>query len=97
MARKKAKRLAPKKITKTLDIPEDVFFNSPRITMMSNKELRLENYTSILLYEENQVSVSTKDVILTIQGEDFSIEIITDDEFTLAGNITSMEFSQTRS
>ncbi len=97
MARKKAKRLAPKKLVKTLDVPEDVFFNSPRITMMSNKELRLENYTSILLYEENQVSVATKDVILTIQGEDFSIEIITDDEFTLAGKISSMEFSQARS
>lgn len=97
MARKKAKRLAPKKIIKTLDIPEDVFFNLPRITMMSNNELRLENYTSILLYEENQVSVATKDVILTVKGDNFSIEIITDDEFTLKGCITSLEFSQTRS
>ncbi len=97
MARKKAKRLAPKKITKTLDIPEDVIFNSPRITMMSNKELRIENYTSILLYEENQVSVATKDVILSIQGENFSIEIITDDEFTLTGSIVCLEFSQSRS
>lgn len=97
MARKKAKRLTPKKIVKTLDVPEDVIFNSPRITMMSNKELRIENYTSILLYEENQVSVATKDVILSIQGENFSIEIITNDEFTLTGNIGSLEFSQSRS
>ena len=97
MARKKAKRLVPKKLTKTLDIPEDVFFNSPRITMMSNNELRLENYTSILLYEENQVSVATKDVIVTISGKKLSIEIITDDEFTLTGNITSLEFSTARS
>ena len=97
MTRKKAKRLAPKKITKALDIPEDVLFNAPRITMMSNKELRIENYTAILLYEENQVSVATKDVILSIQGENFSIEIITDDEFTLTGSIASLEFSQSRS
>lgn len=97
MGRKKTKRLVPKRLTKTLDIPEDVFFNFPRITMMSNKELRLENYTAVLLYENDQVSVATKDVILTISGEDLSIEIITDDEFTLVGKILALEFSQTRS
>ncbi len=97
MRRKKAKRLVPSKIVKTLDVPQDVFLGMSRITMMSNAELRLENYTSILLYEQEQISVAAKDIIITIKGERLNIEIITDDELSLTGSILSLEFSKVRS
>lgn len=97
MARKKAKRITAKKIIETLDISDDIFFNSPRISLLSDREIRIENYLSVLLYENNQLIVKTKDNNITIKGEHLSIDIITDEEFTIKGRIFSLEFSSPRS
>lgn len=97
MRRKKAKRNVPKKIAKTLDIPEDVMLGVPRLTMMSNCELRIENYKSILEYETGKITLCTKDMLIAIGGEKLDIGIICDDEISVTGEILSMEFSKIRS
>lgn len=97
MARKKAKRITAKKIIETLDISDDIFFNSPRISLLSDREIRIENYLSVLLYENDQLIVKTKDNNITIKGEHLSIDIITDEEFTIKGRVFSLEFSSPRS
>lgn len=97
MARKKAKRITAKKIIETLDISDDIFFNSPRISLLSDREIRIENYLSVLLYENDQLIVKTKDNNITIKGEHLSIDIITDEEFTIKGKLLSLEFSSFRS
>lgn len=97
MARKKAKRITAKKIIETLDISDDIFFNSPRISLLSDREIRIENYLSVLLYENDQLIVKTKDNNITIKGEHLSIDIITDEDFTIKGRIFSLEFSSPRS
>ena len=48
--RKNPKRRVLENIAKKLDIPEDIIFNIPRITMMANKEIRIENCNSVLEY-----------------------------------------------
>ncbi len=97
MRRKKAKRNVPKKIAKTLDIPEDVMLGSLRLTMMSNRELRIENYKSILEYETDKITLNTKDMLIAIGGEKLDIGVICDDEILVTGEISSLEFSKIRS
>lgn len=97
MGRKKAKRDVPKKIAKTLDIPEDVMLGAPRLIMMSNCDLRIENYKSILEYETDKITLCTKDMLIAISGENLNICVICDDEISVAGNILSLEFSKIRS
>ncbi|MBO5734463.1 MAG: YabP/YqfC family sporulation protein [Clostridia bacterium] len=95
--RKTAKHNIPKKIAKTLDIPEDILFDIPRITMMSNRELRIENYKSILEYESDKISLSAKEMMIELHGADLDITIITDEEICITGYIVSIEFSKLRS
>lgn len=97
MARRKVrKRSIPQKIAKTLDIPEDILFDIPRITMMSNTELRIENYKSILEYEADKITLLTKNMIIEIYGDGLNITIITDDEISICGTITAVNFSDSR-
>lgn len=95
--RRKTRKSLPKKIAKTLDIPEDILFNTPRITMMANNELRLENYKSVLEYESDKITISTNDLIIELRGLSLDITIITDDEISICGTIFSIEFSKFRS
>lgn len=98
MRRRRTKRQSlPKKVAKKLDIPEDILFSAPRITMMSNCELRLENYKSVLEYESEKITLATKELIIEIRGFCLDITIITDDEISVCGTILSVEFSKFRS
>ena len=91
---KPKKRNIPKKIAKTLDIPEDILFDIPRITMMANREMRIENYKSILEYEADKISLSAKDMMIEFFGDSLDITIITDEEITITGNVKSINFSK---
>lgn len=94
MARRKARRRnIPKKIAKTLDIPEDILFDVPRIIMTSNNDIRIENYKSILEYECDKITLSAKDYFIELLGKDLNITIITDDEISISGTILSINFS----
>ncbi len=98
MKRPKTKRRnIPKKIVKTLDIPEDIVFDIPRILMLSNTEIRIENYKSILEYESEKITLSSKDLIIELKGCGLNISIITDDEISICGNILAVNFSKSRS
>ena len=92
--RKNPKRRVLENIAKKLDIPEDIIFNIPRITMMANKEIRIENCNSVLEYESDKVTVSATDIIVELLGEALCINIITDDEILVCGNIMSINFSK---
>lgn len=92
--KKKPQRRLLENIVKKLDIPEDIIFNIPRITMMSNKEIRIENCKSVLEYETDKVTISSTDILIELFGENLCINIITDDEITVTGNILSVNFSK---
>lgn len=75
------------------DVPEDVLFDIPRITLYDNTELRIENYKAILEYEENGIKLACKEKCILITGSKLDITIITDDEISVKGNIKCIEFA----
>ena len=91
---KKTKKNLSEKIVKKLDIPEDVVFDIPRLIMMSNTEIRIENYKSILEYEADKISLSAKNMMIELFGSDFNICLMTDEEVSITGTILSVNFSK---
>ena len=81
------------KVAKHLDLPTDVFLDVPRITMQNNTEIRIENYKTVLEYEENKVQFACKTYIITVTGRNLTITLITDDEVGVCGIISSVSFS----
>ena len=81
------------RIANSLDIPEDVIFSMPRICIMGNREMRLENYKTVLEYQDEQIRFACKNACITVTGTSLSITVITDDEVSVAGQIASVTFS----
>lgn len=91
--RKKKSESISKKIVGRFDIPEDVVFDIPRITVCDNTGIRIENYKTVLEYEETAIKLACKDKFININGKNLNITIITDDEISVKGIITAIEFA----
>ena len=78
-----------------LEIPEEIYTNTPKITITGFNEIILENYKGILEYEEFFASISTYIGIVNINGYNINLEKMTNDDIKITGKIESVELERT--
>ena len=83
------------KISKMLEMPEEVCSNIPKITITGFNELILENYKGILEYEEFFASISTYIGIINVNGFNLNLEKMTNDDIKITGKIENIEIERT--
>ncbi len=84
-----------KRLDKILEIPEEIYTNTPKITITGFNEIILENYKGILEYEEFFASISTYIGIVNINGYNINLEKMTNDDIKITGKIESVELERT--
>lgn len=84
-----------KRLDKILEIPEEVYSNTPKITITGFNEIILENYKGILEYEEFFASISTYIGVVNINGYNINLEKMTNDDIKITGKIESIEIERT--
>lgn len=83
-----------KRIDKILEIPQEVYTNTPKITITGFDEIILENYKGILEYEEFFASISTYIGVVNINGYNINLEKMTNDDIKITGKIESVELER---
>ena len=83
------------RLDKILEIPEEIYTNTPKITITGFNEIILENYKGILEYEEFFASISTYIGIVNINGYNINLEKMTNDDIKITGKIESVELERT--
>ncbi len=83
------------KIDKILDLPKEIYSNTPKISILGFDEMVIENYKGILEYEEFFVRISTYIGIVNINGYNLKLENMTDDDIKVTGKIESFELERT--
>ena len=81
------KNMKKKRLDKILEIPQEVYTNTPKITITGFNEIILENYKGILEYEEFFASISTYIGIVNINGYNINLEKMTNDDIKITGKI----------
>lgn len=84
-----------KRIDKLLEIPQEVYTNTPKIIITGFNEIILENYKGILEYEEFFASISTYIGVVNINGYNINLEKMTNDDIKITGKIESIELERT--
>ena len=84
-----------KRLDKILEIPEEVYSNTPKITITGFNEIIIENYKGILEYEEFFASISTYIGVVNINGYNINLEKMTNDDIKITGKIESVELERT--
>lgn len=82
------------KIEKMLEIPEEVYSNTPKIIITGFDQMIIENFKSILEYEEFYIRISTYIGIININGYNLNLENMTNDDLKVTGKIDSFDIER---
>ena len=74
------------------ELPREVILDLPRITMVGNIQLYIENHRGVIAYDENQVRLSVKNGVLIIQGEGLQIKNLLEEELLIKGLFESLAY-----
>ena len=101
MARKSAKAkkedIIPKKglkekFTEVLELPKELILDLPKLTIVGNGDMMIENYKGIIEYGSARIRVNTGLGVVKITGIGLQIKEITSEDIILSGKIHSLEF-----
>lgn len=74
-------------ITKKMDLPSDVMMDLPRITMVGQIHIYVENHRGLLTFSDKELRLLLKQGQLLVKGKAFVIKMILPEEILLEGKI----------
>ena len=92
MPNRKKKSKALSKVNRLLEIPQEVSGNLPKLTVLGFEKMFIENYKSILEYQEFYIRISTYIGILNINGYHLGLKEMTTDDLLITGKIEGIDF-----
>jgi sporulation protein YqfC len=80
------------KIAKALDIPKDLLFDLPRVTMIGNVQLYVENHIGLLEFSDTRIRLHTKSGNIYVYGSSLIIRSVMFREILIEGIIENVKW-----
>lgn len=80
------------KFTRMLELPREIVLDVPKITMIGNNYMVVENYKGVMEYDDVKIRLNTGKGIIVIEGKKLSIKEITSEEIYVEGNVANVQF-----
>lgn len=75
-----------------LDLPRDVVLDVPRITLIGDMQLAVENHRGLLEYSSERIAVGAPRGRLAVLGRDLVIGTVSGEVITVRGQIEAVRF-----
>lgn len=82
-----------RKVAEVLELPGEVVFYAPRLVLIGNAHLTVENHRGVLEFGPGRLVVGVGEGQLTVEGEDLALTRIGREELAVTGKIDSLRFS----
>ena len=73
------------------DLPGDLVAGLPRIELIGDRELRMENHRGILAYGTEEIHISGGRLVLRVRGEELELRAMNAGELLITGRIWGLE------
>ena len=73
-----------------LDLPADDLAGLPRLELVGDRELRIENHRGILACGEEEIHVSGGAFLICVAGESLKLRVMTELELLITGRISGI-------
>ncbi len=83
-------------MTKQMQLPADVMMDLPRITMIGQLHIYIENHRGVLQFSNQELRLLLKQGQLLIKGDNFVIKTILPEELLLEGRIDQVLYLDER-
>lgn len=80
------------RLSELFDLPKDLFLNLPRISVVGDLQIVIENHRGLLRYDPDQVVIGVNNGRLVVRGDELSIGMVNADEMTINGRLHAVEF-----
>jgi sporulation protein YqfC len=77
-------------LTNKMELPADILMDLPRITMIGQIHIYIENHRGLLSFSDKEIRLLLKQGQLLVKGEDFVIKAILPEEILLEGKISQV-------
>ncbi len=81
------------KTAQTFDLPVDAVAGLPRIELLGDRELRMENHKGILSYGTEEIHVSGGRLVVRIAGSELELRAMNASELLITGHIQTVELT----
>ncbi len=81
------------KTAEVLDLPADALAGVPRLELVGDGELRVENHKGILAYGKEEIHVSGGSFLIKIAGQDLELRAMTGLELLITGHIQNIQLT----
>lgn len=90
----KKKKSAISKLDRLLEMPEEIYTDTPKITITGFNEIIIENFKGILEYEDYYIRINTSLGIININGYELKLENMTNDDIKVNGKVESIDIER---
>ncbi|MBA2869846.1 sporulation protein YqfC [Anoxybacillus calidus] len=77
-------------LTNKMGLPADILMDLPRITMIGQIHIYIENHRGLLSFSDKEIRLLLKQGQLLVKGETFVIKTILPEEILLEGKISQV-------
>jgi sporulation protein YqfC len=85
------KRKIRKMTAELLDMPQDVVYDLPRLTMIGDRQLYIENHRGVVGFSSELLRLALSKGQLEVRGSDLVIRTIWSEEVFIEGLISGIE------
>ena len=93
MEKKGRKEGLLERTAEVFDLPGDVVAGLPRVELLGDRQLRMENHKGILAYGTEEIHISGGAYVVKVTGEDLELRAMTGMELLITGRISGVQLS----
>lgn len=82
------------KILNKLEFPRDISLDLPKIIVIGNREITIENHKGIIFFESDMVKINSRIGAILIKGEEFEILFIAENSITITGIFKGISYER---
>jgi sporulation protein YqfC len=82
------------KILNKLEFPRDISLDLPKIIVIGNREITIENHKGIIFFQSDMVKINSRIGAILIKGEEFEILFIAENSITITGVFKGISYER---
>lgn len=79
-------------VIEQLELPKDFVLKDALVTITGRRELLIENYKGILIYEDSFIKIQAKNCRIEITGTHLNIDYYTNEEMKITGFFQQIQY-----
>ena len=82
-----------RQVSQMLDLPAELALDMPKINLIGNVEVRIDNHKGIRQYEEEQIVINCRVGGIIVEGKNLMLKSISQDDLCINGEIKGVRFA----